>query len=549
MWRRDRQAARVKNVARLEFTFRTFTTDTTAKIVVISPVDDSDPTISGVNVDTPSAVSVGRDGVGGITDSAGTKAVALYSWTFTVSDTLVPNIDYPITVTKGTTSISGTIRTQPSEEDFTLFFVSCDGRTNQTETTAKGCYGYIREVAESENVRAIIHCDDHGYVDGESTTVAATALDEDGNDVSLFAISGDTEYTFAVAYAMYLGLIDEGTHGHDVDRQWCHQNLPVICGVGDHELANNPETKSTITAAMLADSKYAFMNTIGAAQEYVSATNAYANIVWHSGPIEVISYDRLWGLTAETRVYDDGEATQASDGEEWLGSTQINEILAEIDSTSPFKLLAMSTDAVYLMDQTDRLAALSAAGLSPDLGTQWSASAFLGGQQPLHDYTDALAKSEWANMAYDKTLGSIATVAQSYGSVLFGCHGDMHRPTVKYNYHGENADDSQLSMYQFGSGSVNKRAAQSLHPAIVEGTSRLGSHLMYVPDWIKRTDGIGTGVNSCIRIDGAKVQGAWQLNIQIQEVDETTNTPTTVYSHTLKHGVSNAPEYLRRGFI
>ena len=73
MWRRDRQAARVKNVARLEFTFRTFTTDTTAKIVVISPVDDSDPTISGVNVDTPSAVSVGRDGVGGITDSAGTN--------------------------------------------------------------------------------------------------------------------------------------------------------------------------------------------------------------------------------------------------------------------------------------------------------------------------------------------------------------------------------------------------------------------------------------------------------------------------------------------
>ena len=225
-------------MANIEFAIRTFTTDTTGKIVVISGVNTT-PTISGIAVDSPSRVDIANDGeASGVLDSGGGGSptnYALFSWTFSTTG-LQPNSNYTFTVSQGSNDRTGTLCTQLSstgDEDFSLFVVSCDHYASGTD---KGCYGYMHEFSLANNVRAIIHQDDHGYSDelvyGNYTNPASPLWNTQPASTSPRA------YSYACAYAAYLGIIDGTgvnnnpgyiTRFHDEDRIWCHTNIPMVC--------------------------------------------------------------------------------------------------------------------------------------------------------------------------------------------------------------------------------------------------------------------------------------------------------------------------------
>ena len=554
-------------MANIEFAIRTFTTDTTGKIVVISGVSTV-PTVAGVSVDSPTKVDVGIDGAGTVLDSSGNPGVepALYSWKFSTTG-LTANTDYSFTVTQGSNSRSGTLRTQLSssgEEDFSIFVVSCDHYSSGTD---KGCYGYMHEFSLANNVKAIIHQDDHGYVDnlvyGNSSNPASPIWNTQAPE------STPKAYGYACGYAAYLGLIDAtgvtnnptwATRFHDEDRIWCHTNIPMVVQVGDHEALNNPEEGTAFTTAHYDKSKEAWLGTIGAGMPYLDTNFARGDVAGgghlaftaNLGPIEAISFDRVYGLTTGTLTYDD--TSNATEGQyasratakatpvdtRWLGTTQVSDLTGAVDATSPFKMLVMTCGSRQMMTRARRIALID--------GGTWTNSAWLGAQQPLHDYTSVDATdSEWLELMSNS--GGVCQKAQSYGGVVFGVHGDTHHTGMQYLYYPQDASNAAISMYQFSCGSVCAETSQSLHPDIVEGYNYQGNHQQYLPDWIDRTGTPSAGRNTCLRIDATKASGDWVLTVNTLEVDDATNAATVTDSRTLTHGTAdNAPSHLRKGW-
>ena len=228
---------------------------------------------------------------------------ALFSWTFSTTG-LQPNSNYTFTVSQGSNDRTGTLCTQLSstgDEDFSLFVVSCDHYASGTD---KGCYGYMHEFSLANNVRAIIRQDDHGYSDelvyGDQANPASPLWNTQPASTSPRA------YSYACAYAAYLGIIDGTgvnnnpgyiTRFHDEDRIWCHTNIPMVVQVGDHEALNNPEEGTAFTTAHYDKSKEAWLGTIGAGMPYLDTNFARGDVAGgghlaftaNLGPIEAIS--------------------------------------------------------------------------------------------------------------------------------------------------------------------------------------------------------------------------------------------------------------------
>lgn len=567
----------------LPLALRIWSDDSSAKITVLSFYPDT-PVITGIAVDSPSRVSVGSDGVGGTNDSSGAEptgaptGVAMFVWTFTATG-LASDSSYAFTATQLAGAESGTVKTLPATtdtENFTFFFVSCDGTAfgadpaTQDAGSDMGCYGYIRATCSEKNVVSLIHTDDHGYVDGRRTSDSSFS---DGSvrfntvspntDQDIGAGVAYTEYAYAIAYGAYVGLIEtvSGVTGSldtrflQEDRIWCHHNLPMIIGTGDHDIVNNLEesafTGQPMTAAWRNVAMNAYCNTIGAGQNYIDAaaspTKKHAAQINYLGPIEVITYDRVFAIdTVGTKIYDIAALTsirESDDTKRWLGTDQRDDILGAIDATSPFKVLAMSTGSYQMMSDADMAA-------NRLLG--WGV-ATLGAQQPLDRYTlTAAGGSEFQDIMTDIAAGGIAAKESStYGPQVVGLHGDTHRPYAYYHFYPRTASQSCLSMYEISSGTVNGQPMQGLCDAILDSTEYRGSHVLWIPDFTNRNFALSTSDNrnTCIQVDMSKSTGDWVMTVRVIECADESPIGTEIYSVEIKENETSAPEYLRQGWL
>ena len=561
----------------LPLALRIWADDTSAKISVLSFYSDA-PVITGVSVDSPSRVDVGTDGFGGVTDSADTAAVAMYVWTFTATG-LSGDSNYSFTATQTNGAQTGTVRTMPASdtsEDFTFFFLSCDGSSfgfnpaTQDAGSDMGCYGYIRATCADKNVVAMIHTDDHGYPDARRTSDSAMSdgsvrfntvapnTDQDSGAGVVY-----TEYAYALAYGGYLGLTEtiSGVTGSiatrflQEDRIWCHHNISMIIGTGDHDIVNNLEESAFVgepmTAAWRNAAMNAYVNTIGAGQNYLDAdaspTKKHAASVNYIGPIELIVYDRIFGIsTVGTEIYDISALTsirETDDTKRWLGADQRDDILAALDSVSPFKVLAMSTGSFPMMSDAD-MAGWKALGWSP---------ATYGAQQPLDRYTQtATGDSEFQEIMTEiANSGISAKESATYGPQVVGLHGDTHRPFAYYHYYPRTATHAPLSMYEIGSGTINGQPMQGLVPSIDNGSSYRGSHALWFPDFVNRTKTLSStdNRNTCLQVDMSKSTGKWVMTVRVIECADESAEGTELYTVDIVEDETSAPEYLRRGWL
>jgi hypothetical protein len=535
-------------MSHLHIALRSSSTSTTGKVIVFSLIS-TNPTVTIGNIvytvgSGLTAVSIGEDGVGGVTDSAATAPVALYSWITGTISGLSPNKEYPITVTQNAYSITGTLRTMPDSTSVKIggAFVSCDPNEGMSVGSSKGAWGYIREQVELGKVQFVIHTDDHGYTD--SYTLDKSLFDSGIND--RFAVQSPTttsrEYTYALGYASYLGLIPSDTRHHDEDKIWCHHNLPFVVGTGDHELLQNPEDGTSVTAAHLIDGFAAYKKTVGACALGYLNPSVNAATIDRIGPLEIINYDRVFGLTAATQVFDPVAqesnniltVNSAAATIRWLGTAadQQNVIIAAVDTESPFKILAMSTDPYFMMSKADRLTALAGAW------TEWT---YLGAQDPLHGSTvTADGTSEWTELVTKKVGDSIVSKCIEYGGVLVGLHGDTHRPFVTHHYKPETPTHHALSMFEFSAGSVGGRGQSPLHPDIAnvmlvdnEIYGYQGSSYIWTPSNTPISEPSVNPMNSCILLEAENDNGSWRLTVNIVSVQEGTAEGTIEYTKTL----------------
>lgn len=157
---------------------------------------------------------------------------------------------YTYRARQGEESFTGSFHTAPGErDDFALVFTTCDCNTVfQGESDGNKGMNIIRDYAENGPLPliAIVHHDDHGYMDGNGL--------QDGGDTghaqTLFVPTiGRTEYDYALGalcnYGLFGGITSTGnensygTWGHDEDRQWVWRNIPLLPQWGDHDAGFN----------------------------------------------------------------------------------------------------------------------------------------------------------------------------------------------------------------------------------------------------------------------------------------------------------------------
>ena len=539
----------------LDFAIRTWSSSSSGRVALFS-LSDTAPTITVNGTDYTvgsglTATSVGTTG-NGVTDSFSTRPVAVYQW-LTDAISLSSNSVYQCNAEQDNNTRTFELRTQLSTTDtdkFTLFFVSCDGY--QSGSSDIGCWDYISTTAQNNNVKGIVHIDDHGYTDNltvpNSETIYAIVSG------SGRALNNDEDYSFAVCYASYLGLVDNnpvGSRFSNLDgRVWSMTNLPFFCGVGDHEMVDNFGFEdNTISATQISNARRIFLNTIGAAQvdSYVGDTTGHLATRNNIGPVELLTVDRCFGLNAGEKIWatsNPGDPDPAQDntklGYRILGSTQITELLASVDSTSQFKIVSLPLGSRFLMTKAQRVAAFSEA-------FPWK-TPYLGAQQPLHEYTETGGvetggDSEWLELYQLISSGSLSTKeTDSYNPVIVTIHGDTHRPDVRYHYWPASLTKAKLSMYEISTGSVNGAPMQGLHTSLIQYYQNNGQTLNWLPDFTsrRRVDSDPASYEStCVQVDFEYVNDKWKMEVKIIHNNE------QIHSVIMYSDKDNAPSYLR----
>ncbi len=519
-------------MARRAFHFRYTATTTTAKIAVVS-LSNNDVTITINGIDYTLSTWNDIDSVGG-TEATGKH---IYSGVQSISGLSV-NGSYPISVEQDGTTYTGVVYTNPTG-DHTIHVVGCD---NYLLLNTGSCWSDIKAFAQGSNPSsvALIHIEDHGYTDlmiPDDTAVT-------GNYITSNVITEGTDYARALGYAMYLGLLenDEQDIGaipefHDTDRIWCWQNMATYSSLGDHELYNNPEEASDAgIAAKITTATTVFQQILGKAMDFLDTS---ASLAWikEIGAVEYTAYDRISGL-GTTRLFNPTDGSWAVDTGQntWLGSAQITDIVGGVNSTSPFKCLICSAGSKYLMSETDQNAVYVG-------DNDWDNPAWMGAQQPLHDYTrDANGDSEWKTLLTKKSPAGIATICQDNGIALFALHGDTHHSGDQWHYEPETSTHRELDMREYFVGAVGGNRQHKLYTTLVEDYSYKGSHIKWLPSDISRDPNTPVKSNTFVRLN---VTDGGSINLDILEKDNTTPIRTVE----IKRGGKTTGEHLRVGYV
>jgi hypothetical protein len=413
----------------------------------------------------------------------------------------------------------------------------------------KGCWGHIR----AQSPDCIVHSDDHGYPDkmlvpNFNGNLRWATIDQSN------ALYRKT-YGWCVAYAAYLGLFEyiDGsddpagpTTNHTFwdaeDRIWCRENISKILAPGDHELLDNGESDTALSAIEIGKAKTAWTNFYAKGQGMINSANSAAthDVV---GPVEIVCVDKAFCLPANPNVYSVAAGVMAVVNGVWLGTSQLNDIRGAINTTSPFKVVFLPTGTKYMMDHAALLTARA---------TGWGAGT-LGAAQPLHDYTLVGGNSEFLELFGSKAnAGIFGKVSASYTPVIVILHGDVHRPSVSYHYIPGNANNYPIDLYEVSTGSVNGSTQQGLHTSLNQYSGYNGQNITYMPSWVSRSktnDGTADVVNTYVLANADNDTGVWRLKLEIIKVISGEDTGEVLHTVTLYQGRSNNPDYLRKGFI
>lgn len=283
------------------------------------------------------------------TDSGSTaNTEAMFYEAKTISG-LSPLTQYSYTATQDGNTLTGTFYSAPTSEDsdFSFFAGTCDNIESLGGVPA-GMYTHIRDYMENGALPTVglLHVDDHyGYMDWN-------AADDGTHSVAGAAAyqSGEV-YEYAVGASAALGLLDEGgnaycTAGHNVDRQFVYNNLPVWPQKGDHDSGVDDMGWGVNPAGVgLPTTQYTNSKVVWDAileplqPPPVDGSNSEA---WGFavGPVYIAAVDAITNGT--------GDGSSSAAPTTVLGTTQIDSVLTAMDNTSPFKILGMANGIRYL---------------------------------------------------------------------------------------------------------------------------------------------------------------------------------------------------------
>lgn len=425
---------------------------TTIKVVAHSLSSaDVVVTVSGVSPVTFSSMT----GVGTVTPLAG-KTEAFFAEGKTISG-LSAFTTYTYTAVQGANSITGSFTTTPSiNDDFAFFVGTCDN-ISSLGGSSPGMYEHIRSYMQTSGnlpVVGLLHLDDHyGYMDFNGVDDSAGT----GHKITAgdtYAYETATDYNYALGAGAALGLYSASgnafcTDGHDADRVWCMQNLPVWPQKGDHDCGKNEMGWSTATDGVglpstQYDNSLLVWNAILKPLQPPAIDGSNSN-AWGAtfGPVYIAAMDGI------TQASGDGTDYTAAPAD-LFGSTQISSVLSAMNNSSPFKILGLSNGIRYL-----------------------------NADNP-HDYTDGaqnpieLHATEYPALFTDagSLMGMNAT--NGAGGTFFTMHGDYHGLKAQKN---ERANGTNAEwFYSFNVGTLT---GATNFPKIAADTVYNGSTVEY----------------------------------------------------------------------
>lgn len=412
-------------------------------------------------------------------------------WTggITVSN-LAPHTRYPWTVTQGTWTDSGTLASEPEQnDDFDVFFWSCDRNTsgnvnffNQNPEKVPGYWQHQRRHVEAGGVFATIFVDDFGYVDfcnikddgSQYTFPNQSGLVSSGQPSTTLALNDyligwcamlgmvgpeQTEYDpvneLGAAYYLY---ILSALWGRESNRHYCLRNTNLYIKDGDHELSNNlgfdvklvndyPNARFA-SAGVAGVGKVAFDAFFGQLVPPPILTRldtVATHWVASMGPLAVAAPDRTSSAVGNIAM----SYSPPTTGITIFGTNQIDDILAEVGSLNrPMTLLCLSVGLRYL-------------GAGPNYSIQY------GDQHPLFNH----ALPEFQRLITGTANASLMNSAKTNG--LIGCsvvlHGDTHHPEARKFQAAAYTGNAQENLYMITHGGSN--ASHSTTPKSPEVTA------------------------------------------------------------------------------
>lgn len=395
---------------------------------------------------------------------------------------------YNYTATQGSNSVSGYFWTAPeSDDDFILIPITCDNNTSNGGVPAGG-YSKVKSIAAENPGKGVyfLHIDDHlGYLDSN--------LVDDGGIYAVSDPIGPTNTAKVFDYALgafaAFGLYGESgnaycTWGHNADRIWCMQNIPVLCQWGDHDAGDDDMGWDIDPAGAggppTAADKYTNCKSVYDAfcQPFAGTDIDGANSkAWEHGLgcIKIIAPD---GITQASG--DGGTPAQTDMPTTVFGSTQIGNLITACDDEDyQFKIMPMMYGIRYLDDN----------GHEFNDGAQHA----IGGNPTFTGGAPTAAHADYAELFTD--AGGLMTKASCNGrqGVFMTVHGDWHGAKVVRNRSTAGANDEWFYSISVGTinGCVNFETSgitvdtpvDESTPEMVDGTA-LGHDWWVVPFYV-----------------------------------------------------------------
>lgn len=387
---------------------------------------------------------------------------------------LTADTQYTYTATQGANSETGAFRSALSDtQDGEAFFVSCD-KSSGAESVP-GYYQFMHSRALSHPVYAMIHHDDHGYVDnGNVDDTGYTGRKCTGNPKETLK-----QYDYAVAYMAQLGLLGGGVGaesmnriatGQNLERQWCFRNINLLPQWGDHEFYNNfswdsiynPATNPTLFAAAKAvwdkimlplqpPCRSAGISILDVTANHWAADIGCARFITMDGITNSSSPALDEPVIGGIVVYDPDDVTHVG-----LGTNQIKDIRNGLDTTQPFKFLT-----TWLGSRI-----LSPIDPASIYTSDWQRN---GSKQPMYD----VLRLEWQKLFTETAVtGGVANSVMNntktngvLGNTVI-LHGDEHLARVVKNYAPAYTGQAAENFYQITMGSINNLSSVPVNLAV-----------------------------------------------------------------------------------